>query len=297
VTDGLIFDIKRYAIHDGPGIRTTVFFKGCPLSCWWCHNPEGKEFRHELMVWPSRCINCRTCLAACPNAAIFLSSNSIITKRDKCQVCGTCTERCPASAREIVGKAVSVDDAMNEVEKDRAFYGETGGLTVSGGEPLAQPIFLHVLLDRCQDAGIHTTVDTSGYAEKEILTKISRKVDLFLYDLKIKDCTKHKLHTGVSNEPIIKNLKMLDRLGKQIIIRFPLIPQVNDTEDNITSMCELVSELRNVRGVNILSYHRLGIDKATRLGKVARDCGNLSNKRLNQSRKLIKTFGLTVNVE
>lgn len=297
MAEGLIFDIKRYAIHDGPGIRTTVFFKGCPLSCWWCHNPEGKESRRELMVWPDRCIKCRTCMSACPNSAISLSRNSIITDRDKCKVCGICATRCPANAREIVGKTVSADDVMHEVEKDREFYGETGGFTASGGEPLAQPAFLHVLLNRCKDTGIHTTVDTSGYVESKILTKISSMVDLFLYDLKIMDPKKHKLHTGVSNRPIIENLRMLDRLDKQIIIRFPLIPRINSTEDNITSMCELLSELRNVGGISILPYHRLGVDKAKRLGKVVRVCANPSDKLLNQSMKLIRSFGLAVNVE
>lgn len=297
MAEGLIFDIKRYAIHDGPSIRTTVFFKGCPLSCWWCHNPEGKEFRRELMVWPDRCIKCRTCISACPNSAISLSRNPIITDRDKCKVCGVCATKCPANAREIVGKAVSVDDVMHEVEKDREFYGETGGLTVSGGEPLAQPVFLHVLLNRCKDISIHTTVDTSGYVERKTLAKISSMVDLFLYDLKVMNCKKHKLHTGVSNKPIIENLKMLDRLGKQIIIRFPLIPRINDTKANITSMCKLLLELRNVRGINILAYHRLGVDKAKRLGKAVRVFANPSDKLLNQSMKLIKSFGLTVNVE
>jgi pyruvate formate lyase activating enzyme len=297
VTAGLIFDIKRYAVHDGPGIRTTVFFKGCPLSCWWCHNPEGKEFRRELMVWPNRCIKCQTCMSACPNSAISISNNSIVTERDKCKVCGICASKCPANAREIVGKTVSADDVMHEVEKDREFYGETGGLTLSGGEPLAQPVFLRVLLNQCKDAGIHTTVDTSGYVESKILIKISSMVDLFLYDLKIMDCKKHKQHTGVSNKSIIENLRMLDRLGKQIIVRFPLIPQINNTEDNITSMCELLSELKNVGCISILPYHRLGVDKAKRLGKVVRVCTNPSDKLLNQTIKLIKSFGLAVNVE
>lgn len=294
---GLIFDIKRYAIHDGPGIRTTVFFKGCPLSCWWCHNPEGIEFRRELMVWPNRCIKCQTCMSACPNSAISISNNSIVTERDKCKVCGICASKCPANAREIVGKTVSVDDVMHEVEKDREFYGETGGLTVSGGEPFAQSVFLRVLLNRCKAVGIHTTVDTSGYVESKILTKISNMVDLFLYDLKIMDCKKHKQHTGVSNKPIIENLRILDRLGKQIIVRFPLIPRINNTEDNIASMCELLSELKNVECISILPYHRLGVDKAKRLGRVVRVCTNPSDKLLNQTIKLIQSFGLAVNVE
>ena len=296
MAEGLIFDIKRYAIHDGPGIRTTVFFKGCPLSCWWCHNPEGQFFSRELMVWPDRCIKCQTCISTCPNSAISLSNSSIVTERDKCKVCGVCTAKCPASAREIVGKTVSVDEVMKEIEKDHEFYGESGGLTASGGEPLTQPVFLHALLNKCEAAGIHTTVDTSGYVEKKTLAKISSEVDLFLYDLKMMDPEKHKLHTGVSNRPIIENLKMLDKLGKQIIIRFPLIPRVNNAEADITSMCELVSGLKNVEGISILPYHRLGVDKAKRLGKKARVHAKPSDRLLNQSMRLIRSYGLVVSV-
>lgn len=296
MAEGLIFDIKRYAIHDGPGIRTTVFFKGCPLSCWWCHNPEGQSFSPELMVWPDRCLKCRTCISACPNSAISISNSSIVTDRGKCEVCGVCAAKCSANAREIVGNTVSAEEVMAEVEKDREFYGESGGLTASGGEPLAQPVFLHVLLNRCKETGIHTTVDTSGYMERKTLAKISSKVDLFLYDLKMMDPKEHKLHTGVSNKRIIENLKMLDKLGKQIIIRFALIPHVNNTEANIASMCELLSRLKNVEGISILPYHRLGVDKAKRLGKEARICAKPSERLLHRSVTLIKRYGLAVNV-
>jgi pyruvate formate lyase activating enzyme len=296
MVEGLIFDIKRYAIHDGPGIRTTVFFKGCPLHCWWCHNPEGQSFTRELMLWPDRCIKCQACISACPNSAISLLNNSIVTERDKCRVCGVCAAKCPASAREIVGKTVSADEVMKEVAKDHEFYGESGGLTASGGEPLAQPAFLHALLNECKAAGIHTTVDTSGYAEKKTLAKMSSKVDLFLYDLKMMDSGKHTLHTGVSNKPIIENLKLLDKLGKQLIIRFPLIPRVNSAEPNITSMCELVSGLNNVEGISLLPYHKLGVDKAKRLGKKSRVYVKPSDRLLKQSMRLIRSYGLVVSV-
>ncbi len=296
MVEGLIFDIKRYAIHDGPGIRTTVFFKGCPLHCWWCHNPEGQSFTRELMIWPDRCIQCQTCIPACPNSAISPSNNSLVTERDKCRVCGVCAAKCPANAREIVGKTMSVDEVMQEVEKDHEFYAESGGLTASGGEPLAQPAFLHALLTRCKEADIHTTVDTSGYAEKKTLAKISGTVDLFLYDLKMMDSKKHRLHTGVSNKIIIGNLKMLDRLGKQLVIRFPLIPRVNSAEASITRICELVSGLKNVEEISILPYHKLGVDKAKRLGKKSRVHVKPSDRLLNQSMRLIRSYGLVVSV-
>jgi pyruvate formate lyase activating enzyme len=274
-----------------------VFFKGCPLSCWWCHNPEGEEYESELMVWPNRCIQCHACMSACPNSAISLSNNLIITERDKCKVCGICVARCPANARKIVGRTVSADHVIQEAEKDREFYGETGGLTASGGEPLAQPAFLHAILSRCKDAGIHTTVDTCGYTERRTLTKMSSLVDLFLYDLKIMDSKKHKKHTGVPNELIIENLRTLDRLDKQIIVRFPLIPRINSSEENIASMCELLTELRNVDSITLLLYHRLGIDKARRLGKIVRTWAKPSEKLLNQSTRIIRSFDLTVKVE
>lgn len=296
MAEGIIFDVKRYAIHDGPGIRTTVFFKGCPLSCWWCHNPEGLSFSKELMVWPNRCIKCRICTSACPNSAISISNDSIVTDRDKCKSCGICAEKCPAGAREIVGEKVSVDKLMQEVEKDLPFYEGSGGVTVSGGEPLSQPAFLHALLSRCREKGIHTTVDTSGYAEKKTLAKISRNVDLFLYDLKVMDSRKHKLYTGVSNKHIIANLKLLDTLGKKTFIRFPLVPYVNSNRANIRAMCELASGLRNVNGVDVLPYHRLGVEKAKRLGKEVKIFEKPSDTMLKQSLRSIKSYGLAAKI-
>ncbi len=248
------------------------------------------------MIWPDRCIGCRTCLSACTNSAISLLNDLIATERDKCKACGVCAAKCPTNTREIIGKEVSVDEVMLEVEKDLPFYGESGGLTVSGGEPLAQPVFLHAFLDKCKNKSIHTTVDTSGYAEAKILTKISKKVDLFLYDLKVMDCKKHKLYTGVSNRPIIENLELLDALGKHLIIRFPLIPSVNSTEANMGAMCELISGLRNIKEISVLPYHKLGVDKAKRLGKEAKIFAKPSDRILNQSLRLIKSYGFPVNL-
>jgi len=293
---GLIFDIKRYAIHDGPGIRTTVFFKGCLLSCWWCHNPEGRSSGTELMIWPSRCIKCRTCISVCANSAISIVDNSIVTDRNKCKVCGVCAEKCPANAREIVGKRVSVTELMQEVEKDIPFYEKSGGVTVSGGEPLAQPVLLDAFLGACKEKGIHTALDTSGHAEREILVKISKNVDLFLYDIKIMDNEKHRLYTGVSNTRILKNLELLDSLGKRIVLRFPLIPYINSTEDNIRTMCEFVSDLRNIKEIDILPYHKLGVEKARRLSKEVRIFEKPSIEMLDHSLRLIRSFGLKVKI-
>lgn len=294
---GMIFDIKRYAIHDGPGIRTTLFFKGCPLHCWWCHNPEGQSFDPELMIWPERCINCRTCVSACPNSAVSTANGSIVTDRSKCKACGVCAEKCPANAREIVGKKFSVDGLMQEAEKDVPFYDESGGgITISGGEPLAQPMFLNAFSSACKKEGIHVALDTNGYAKTEIVMKVSRNVDLFLYDLKVMDDKKHKLHTGVSNKLILKNLKRLDSLGKRIIVRFPLIPSVNSDEENVRSMSDFVSRLKNVEEIDILPYHRLGVEKAKRLGKTAKSFKNLSNEMVENIAKELKSFGLKVKI-
>jgi len=288
---GLIFDIKRYAIHDGPSIRTTIFFKGCPLSCWWCHNPEGQLSGLELMIWPNRCIGCRTCVSTCGSQAISIMENSIVTDRDKCKMCGVCAEKCPTKAREVVGKWVSVNELMQEVEKDLLFYEGSGGVTLSGGEPLAQPVFLDALLNACRKKNIHTALDTCGYADKEILIKIHKNVDLFLYDLKVMDDRKHKLYTGVSNKQIMKNLELLNALGKNIIIRFPLIPYVNSSKDSILAICKFISKLQNIKEIDVLPYHRLGIEKAKRLNKEAKTFEKPSDELLQNCLEVIKNFG------
>jgi pyruvate formate lyase activating enzyme len=294
---GMVFDIKRYSIHDGPGIRTTVFFKGCHLHCSWCHNPEGRSFDPELMIWPERCIGCKTCVSVCPNSAVSTANGLIVTDRGKCKACGVCAEKCPANAREIIGKKFSVDELMREVEKDVPFYEESGGgVTISGGEPLAQPRFLNAFSSACKKKGIHVALDTNGYAKTEIVTKAGRNVDLFLYDLKMMDDKKHKLHTGVSNELILKNLKRLDSLGKKIIVRFPLIPGVNSDEENVHSMIDFLSKLRNVKEIDILPYHKLGIGKAKRLGKKAKSFEKPSDEMVENIAKEFKSSGFKVKI-
>jgi len=202
---GTIFDIKKYAIHDGPGIRTTVFFKGCPLRCRWCHNPEGQSSKPEMFVRPSRCLKeCSECLSVCEREAISRTEISPVIDRERCNSCGKCAEVCPAEAIEVVGRQMSVQEVMAEVEKDMIFHDESGGgVTFSGGEPLLQPVFLSTLLEKSKEKDIHTTVDTSGYASFEIMEEIAKNVDLFLYDLKIMDEKKHKEYTGKSNKVIL----------------------------------------------------------------------------------------------
>jgi len=267
VTQGTIFDIKRYAIHDGPGIRTTIFFKGCPLTCMWCHNPESHVLKPEILYWEERCIQCGACVEACPEEALTWKDGGLDTDRSRCNGCGTCVSVCPAGARELAGRTVTVDNVMHEVKKDTLFYEESGGgITLSGGEPLAQPEFCLALLQRCRSLGIKTALDTSGYAPEETLLAIAEFVDLFLYDLKSMDEKRHRAYTGVSNTEILRNLKQLDKLGKRIWIRFPLIPGINDDLDHVTRLGEFVATLSSVEAIHVLPYHRGGAAKRSRLG-------------------------------
>lgn len=297
---GIIFDIKRFAIHDGPGIRTTVFFKGCPLSCCWCHNPEGQDVELEIMFWQDRCIGCDTCVKACPNGAISRSGGSLSTDKDKCNLCGDCTEVCPSGAREIIGTKVTVSKVMEEIEKDIIFYDESGGgVTFSGGEPLMQPAFLNSLLVCCKEKEIHTAVDTCGFAEIETLLKISKNVDLFLYDLKLMDDSKHKRFTGVSNELVLRNLEDLSLHHNRIIIRIPIIPGINDDDENIFKTGEFVASLKDVEQIDLLPYNKLGIEKYKRL-KIAYNVCKVhspSNEKIAEIAEKLKKFGLKVRIE
>jgi pyruvate formate lyase activating enzyme len=264
----VIFDIRRYAIHDGPGIRTTVFLKGCPLRCWWCHNPEGQDRKPELVYRKNRCTGCGECLKSCQREALSLMAKSVSVNRENCVLCGNCSHVCPSDALAIAGKQVSVREVLEEIEKDRTFYEESdGGVTFSGGEPLLQPDFLNALLHECKERAIHTVVDTCGFAQYEIIERIRDKVDLFLYDIKTMDNRKHRKYTGASNEQILKNLKTLAEKGSSIVISLPIIPSINDDDENVTKTAEFIGSLPNIQQVNLLPYHRAGIEKYKSLGK------------------------------
>jgi pyruvate formate lyase activating enzyme len=225
LTSGLIFDIKKYSIHDGPGIRTTLFLKGCPLACAWCHNPESQSSKPEMIFREQRCIRCGVCLTACPRRAITWNGDGPLTDWAACQPCDACVTACYAEARERIGREMTVAQALAEIERDRAFYDESGGgVTFSGGEPLMQSDFLAALLHACKAQDLHTAVDTCGFAAWETLDKVRGEVDLFLYDLKLMDDARHRAFTGVSNAPILANLQALSRLGHNLLIRIPLVP-------------------------------------------------------------------------
>ena len=297
---GIIFDIKRYAIHDGPGIRTTIFLKGCPLSCPWCHNPEGVYSNPEIFFYSKRCDKeCSECVTACPNNAIYKNEASIKIDHEKCDSCGICEDVCVYEALKIVGKEVSVQDVMSEIEKDRIFFDESGGgVTLSGGEPLAQPDFLESLLLEIKKKRINVAVDTSGYASFEDLDTITDKVDLLLYDLKIMDDEEHKKYTGVSNDVILKNLRRLTEKGKPIAVRIPLISGVNSDSHNIEMIAEYLYSLKNIRQINLLPYHKGGYEKSKRL----RERGKFmsfkppANERIEEIRRFLSDSGYVVNI-
>jgi pyruvate formate lyase activating enzyme len=267
--DSLIFDIKRYAINDGPGIRIVIFFKGCNLHCAWCHNPESISAKVEKMYAPAKCIKCGTCVAACPEKAITMASDGVITNPDLCKVCGKCADVCPTKAIEMSGKTMTVPEIMDVIEKERVFFDQSGGgVTFSGGEPLIHSKLLIELLDECQKRKIHTAVDTAGNISPEIILDVAKRTDLFLYDLKMMDSDLHKKWVKSNNERILQNLKAISDLGAHIIIRIPLISGVNDTSQNIEAMAKFISELAGEKKeVNLLPYHNIAQSKYMKLGK------------------------------
>ncbi len=260
---GIIFDIKRFAINDGPGIRTTVFLKGCPLSCLWCHNPESQRSGPELLFAPEKCAGCGRCAEACPAGCVAPAGFD----RAGCTGCGRCAEVCPAGARELAGRRVSVETVLETVAKDRAFYRETGGMTLSGGEPLFQPEFTLALLRGAKRAGFHTCLDTSGFASREVVDQLPGAADLVLYDLKESDPVRHREYTGVPLEPILANLARIDAAGMELVLRCPLIPKLNRRMEHADAIARIAGTLRHLRRIDLMAYHPLGESKSKRLGR------------------------------
>lgn len=269
---GLVFNIQRYSLHDGPGIRTTVFLKGCPLECAWCHNPEGIDCRPEILRDPSRCIACGRCREGCPagGAVPIGQDGQWQDATPQCIRCGNCAQQCPAEARRLVGRRMTVAEVLAEILRDRMFYEDScGGATFSGGEPLLQPEFVLAALGACRSREIHTAVDTSGYVRPEVLLAAARLADLFLYDLKILDDQRHRRFTGVSNQLILANLHALGQVHRNIWLRMPLVPGVNDAPDHLEQVVRLAASIPGVRQINLLPYHAMGAAKFVRLGKTS----------------------------
>lgn len=266
MSTGLIFDIKRYSVHDGPGIRTTVFLKGCPLTCWWCHNPESRDPAPVLHFDAERCLGCHACVAACPEGAAIALEGSSSTDLDRCVVAGACAEACPSEARQIVGRRYTPEEVVAEVVRDRVFFDESGGgVTFSGGEPLLQWSFLLETLELCGRQGLHRAVDTTGASSPDVLMKVARHTDLFLYDLKVMDPARHREVTGTPLRTITNNLVRLLSAGARVWIRIPLVPGVSDG-DNLDHAATFLEGLDGVEAVHLLPFHPPARDKHRRFG-------------------------------
>lgn len=298
----LLFDIKRYAIHDGPGIRTTLFLKGCPLRCVWCHNPESWSSAKQRLYKQAKCIGCSSCVDACPEGALKLTPEGIRPTGRPCVMCGSCADACPALAMEICGREWPMDELMAEVEKERGVMENSGGgVTLSGGEPLLHPEYTLDLLEELGRRGFHRAVDTTLFARPDTVRAVAEECELFLVDLKVMDADAHLRYTGVSNEGILENLRLVASIGTPYFIRIPLISEVNASEENIAATADFLRSLdRPPVEVDLLPYHDIGKGKHERMGTVYNPIGYAlstpSQKEQEAAAELFRAHGLKVQI-
>lgn len=295
---GFIFDLQRYSIHDGPGIRTLIFFKGCRLRCQWCSNPESWHTYPQILYDESACVQCGACIEVCPHQAISREGKQIVTDRNICQGCGGCVDVCYYGARRIAGKYMSVDELVREIEKDTIFYrNSNGGITLSGGEVLMQADFAARLLKACKKDGFHTAIETCGLGKFSEIEKLLPYLDLVLYDLKHLDDEKHREQTGTSNAEILSNFKTLVGKNVPVVPRLPIIPGLNDSPKDLENVCALLNEL-GLKKFDILSYHRLGMSKYAELGYdyTLKKLTPFSSGQLDEIMEFFESRGFEVNL-
>lgn len=295
--EGLIFNIQRYCVHDGPGIRTTVFMKGCPLDCDWCSNPEGKNRFPEVMTQDVNCLRCGKCLASCTQEAIIFDESGRHIHRDRCNLCMSCITACPNKALECVGRKTTVGEVIAQLKKDSLFYRNSGGgITISGGEPLLQWQFVTELLRQCKTNGFHTAMETTGYAKPRILEETLSLVDLVMYDIKHMDPLMHEKATGVTNRLILSNARVAASKVRTWL-RYPIIPGYNDTDDNIKMLAEFAGSIP-IEKISLLPYHEWGKLKYEKMGTVFR-CEGVSKPdelHMENIKKMIESYGIEVDI-
>jgi pyruvate formate lyase activating enzyme len=297
--EGIIFNIQRYSIHDGPGIRTTVFLKGCPLKCKWCSNPESINPFPELFLRKDQCDQCEKCIEVCAINAFFLENETIQINRAECNLCLKCIDICPSDVINKTGKKASVDDIVSEIMQDELFYiNSGGGVTISGGEPLSQLEFTLNLLKEFKKKSLHTTLDTTGYAKLEEFEKILPYTDLFLFDIKHLNSEAHQKATGIPNEIILKNFKNCLEKGNKVWVRVPVIPNFNDSNRYINTLGNFLSE-KPIEKVSLLKYHEWGRHKYKYLDRIypLKSIAFISDEKIQALKNILESYGLEVTID
>jgi len=297
--EGIVFNIQRFSLHDGPGIRTTVFLKGCNLNCIWCHNPEGISKKPEVFFDKNKCILCGKCVEVCPNSALELVNGELIFNRSVCKESGRCIEACPSGSITWCGEHISVDNIMSTITQDVEYYKTTdGGITLSGGEPMLQMEFSKEILKRCKLNNIHTAVDTAGNIPWEDFERIIPFTDLFLYDLKVINREKHKEYTGVYNDLILNNLERLSDSFSNIVIRVPAIPSFNDSMNEMIKIADFIEKLKNIKLIELLKFHQMGLSKYESIGREykAKDFNIIDTKKMEDLKEIFVKRNLVVRI-